>query len=98
MSIATNNTILKSDKNSANQFFGIQTDVTGKAIINSSGIITEQEETGVNDQIDLEIQGELYKQNKLVQDIRKSNPNTKLTDKQILDLYEDFNDDGFIII
>lgn len=98
VTITDSSTVLNADRNNANQFFGITTDVNGRAVINTNDIITEQEEVNVNDQIDLEINGELYAKNKVVEQIRKSNPKTKLTDKQILDLYGDFNSDGFIII
>ena len=93
VSLVESNTSL-SDENTVNRIFGYtQDNTTGQVIMNS--------DKG-NKPIDLDVsedifEAELEKEANIAQEIRKANKGTKLSDKQLVDLYTQMNGDGMVI-
>ena len=93
VSLVESNTSL-SDENTVNRIFGYtQDNITGQVIMNS--------DKG-NKPIDLDVsedifEAELEKEANIAQEIRKANKGTKLSDKQLVDLYTQMNGDGMVI-
>ena len=56
-------------------------------------------DTQINNEDELEknIQQEIDNTQNILTQIKQANPNTKLSDKELTDLYEDFTDDGFLV-
>lgn len=87
-------TTLTNSQNPADRFFGISRNLDG-----SIKLQPEIKPSGdVNEEISKEIQKQINQSQQVVQQIRKDNPNTKLSNEQIKQLYDDFTDDGFIIM
>lgn len=78
-------------------YFGFNRDkVTGDMILDSNvnnQILTDED---IDTQIEKSIQKESDENKKIITNIRK-NSNTNLTDQEILDLYHDYNSDGFLL-
>lgn len=66
--------------------------------IGADGVISikGQEEESADD-MDKIVQQQVINKQKQIEDIRKNNPKTDLTNEQLLDLYNDFYNDGFFI-
>lgn len=87
-------TTLTNSQNPADRFFGINRNING-----TISLQPEVKPSGdINEDISKEIQKQVNQSQQVVQQIKKDNPNTKLTNEQIKDLYNDFIDDGFIIM
>lgn len=87
-------TTLTNNQNPADRFFGINRNING-----TISLQPEVKPSGdINEDISKEIQKQVNQSQQVVQQIKKDNPNTKLTNEQIKDLYNDFIDDGFIIM
>ena len=87
-------TTLTNTQNPADRFFGINRNING-----TISLQPEVKPSGdVNEEISKEIQKQINQSQQVVQQIRKDNPNTKLSNEQIKQLYDDFTDDGFIIM
>ena len=87
-------TTLTNTQNPADRFFGINRNING-----TISLQPEVKPSGdINEDISKEIQKQVNQSQQVVQQIKKDNPNTKLTNEQIKDLYNDFIDDGFIIM
>lgn len=93
VSLVESNTSL-SDENTVNRMFGYSQDkLTGEIVMNT--------DSG-NKPIDLDVsedmfEAELEKEANIAQEIRKANKGTKLSDKQLVDLYTQMNGDGMVI-
>ena len=87
-------TTLTNSQNPADRFFGINRNING-----TISLQPEVKPSGdINEDISKEIQKQVNQSQQVVQQIKKDNPNTKLTNEQIKDMYNDFIDDGFIIM
>ena len=87
-------TTLINSQNPADRFFGINRNING-----TISLQPEVKPSGdINEDISKEIQKQVNQSQQIVQQIKKDNPNTKLTNEQIKQLYDDFTDDGFIIM
>lgn len=84
-------TTLNTGGNIADQFFGFTS--------NNNGIIqmNENKDMDVEEQITNDIQREIKNTQNILTKLKKDSPNTKLTDQQLMDLYGDLDNDGFII-
>ena len=56
----------------------------------------EQKQTSV-DTIQDDINNQIQQNQRKIDAIKQSNPDTKLSDKQLIDLYDNFNNSGFVI-
>ena len=59
-------------------------------------MIDDKKEKTVDDQIEEEINYSVSNINNLIKEYKNINKNTQLTDKQIVDVMNDFYDDGLI--
>ena len=84
-------TTLNTGGNIADQFFGFTTNNNGTIQMN------ENEDMDVEEQITNDIQREIKNTQNILTKLKKDSPNTKLTDQQLMDLYGDLDNDGFII-
>lgn len=91
--ITSSSQLLTPTGNIADQIFGIGVDPTTGA---TTFMQPQQQNTldKLQDDINNQIQSNQDRLNK----IKEQNPDTKLSDKQLLDLYDNFNGNGFIII
>ena len=91
VTIADANVTLNNTQNVADQYFGI--------ITNPDGVVTvvNENKNNIDDQISDAIQKELKGTQNILQQIKEKNPNTRLSEQQLRDLYDDFSDDGLII-
>lgn len=93
VSLVESNTSL-SNENTVNRMFGYSQDkLTGEIVMNT--------DSG-NKPIDLDVsedifEAELEKEASIAQEIRKANKGTKLSDKQLVDLYTQMTGDGMIL-
>lgn len=91
VTIADSNVSLTSSTNLADQYFGVQTNPMGGVTMNNAKPVD------IEDAINQDIEKELANNQAFIHKVRKENPNTKLTDQQLREMYEDFNNDGFVI-
>ena len=82
--------------NKVDEMFGFYQNVDGSISIsdNDNNI---KEDIDINNEIDNEINKNIKENNEIVKKIKQES-NTNLSDNQILDIYKDFTDDGFIIM
>lgn len=95
----TGMTVVSKTGNIADAFFGITIDPTTGAIqmpINKPEV--EEEPLDINEQIEQEINNQVNLEREAINKIKQANPNSKLTNSEIKELYDDFNSSGFIII
>lgn len=90
VTIADSNVSLTSSTNLADQYFGVQTNPMGGVTMNNAKPVD------IEDAINQDIEKELANNQAFIHKVRKENPNTKLTDQQLREMYEDFNNDGFV--
>ena len=83
--------ILNNSANKADQYFGFNT--------NNEGVVSIMNENSktVDEQIEEDINKEIANVNNTIKEYKRVNPQTTLTDQQILEVMNDFNDDGLII-
>lgn len=92
VTITNSITTLNRSSNIADNIFGIGVDPT-------TGVTTfmqEQKQTSV-DTIQDDINNQIQQNQRKIDAIKQSNPDTKLSDKQLIDLYDNFNNSGFVI-
>ena len=92
VTITNSITTLNRSSNIADNIFGIGIDPT-------TGVTTfmqEQKQTSV-DTIQDDINNQIQQNQRKIDAIKQSNPDTKLSDKQLIDLYDNFNNSGFVI-
>ena len=87
-------TTLTNTQNPADRFFGISRNINGT--INLQPQV--QPSKDINEDLSKEIEKQIQQSQLVVQQIRKDNPNTKLTNQQIRELYDDFNNGDFFIV
>ena len=92
ITITDGNVSISGSQNLANQFFGVSQNYDGSITLNS------QATESVEQNISKEIQQEILNNQKVIKQIKESNPHTKLSNQEILDMYDSFNNDGFFII
>ena len=91
VTIADANVTLQNNQNVADQYFGI--------ITNPSGVISmvNDNQNNIDEQISDAIQREIKGTQNILQQIKEKNPNTKLSEQQLRDMYDEFSNDGLII-
>ena len=87
-------TTLNNSTSKADQAFGIKRNIDGSISLQPQ--ITEPE--NIDEIINSQIEKQIQQSQLVVQQIRKDNPNTKLTNQQIRELYDDFNNGDFFIV
>lgn len=85
--------ILSTTQNVADSYFGISVDNTGVVTMTQPDVNISKEE-----ELNLAIQQGINDTHSILNDIKKNNPDTKLSDKQLQELYSDFAGDDFLII
>lgn len=85
--------ILNTTQNVADSYFGISVDNTGVVTMTQPNVNISKEE-----ELNLAIQQGINDTHSILNDIKKNNPDTKLSDKQLQELYSDFAGDDFLII
>lgn len=88
-------TTLNTSNNMADRIFGITRNMDGTVTVNPEIKVTEK--TDINEEINKQIQQQVQNSQNIVQQIKKDNPNTNLSNQQIKELYDNFSDDGFIL-
>ena len=91
--MVSDNTILVNDK-SADRFFGFTTNLNGDRIM----LQEPEDNTNIDDLINQEIENLNNKNNEIIQEYKEVNKDSKLSDSEILNVYDDIFDDGMIII
>lgn len=92
VTITNSITTLNRSSNIADNIFGIGVDPTTGV----TTFIQEQKQTSV-DTIQDDINNQIQQNQRKIDAIKQSNPDTKLSDKQLIDLYDNFNNSGFVI-
>ena len=92
VTITNSITTLNRSSNIADNIFGIGIDPTTGV----TTFIQEQKQTSV-DTIQDDINNQIQQNQRKIDAIKQSNPDTKLSDKQLIDLYDNFNNSGFVI-
>ena len=93
VTIVDNNVTLSNNSNIADNFFGISTNANGTISLGSQ----EQKIENIDDQISSAIQDEIKTNQTILKKIKEDNPNTRLSEQQLRDLYDDFSGGEFII-
>lgn len=91
VTIADNMLTLSNSVNAADTYFGINRNIDGTISIAQPNTKTQE------DLISKEIQSTIQDNHKILSKLKSDNPNTKLSDKQLQDLYKDFTGGDFII-
>jgi len=92
VTITDNNVLLNNSSNLADQFFGISTNP-----VDGSIRMLPQNSNDIDEQLNVDIQKEIKRTQGILQQVKSTNPKTRLSDQQILDLYDEMNTDGFVI-
>lgn len=92
VTITDNNVLLNNSSNLADQFFGISTNP-----VDGSIRMLPQNSNDIDEQLNVDIQKEIKRTQGILQQVKSTNPKTRLSDQQILDLYGEMNTDGFVI-
>lgn len=93
VTIADANVTLQSNQNIADQYFGITMNPNGVVTMTDENSKTEDLDDQISDAIQKQISGTQH----VLQQIKDSNPNTRLSEQQLRDMYDDFSSDGLII-
>ena len=91
VTIADSSMVLNTSGNLAEQYFGISTNADG------SVRMLPKSAKEYNEQLNVDIQREIQNTQGILKKIKDTNPKTKLSDQQLLDLYGETMNDGFII-
>jgi hypothetical protein len=94
VTIAESGVMIGSRQNVADEIFGIKQNYDGSFALNNP----VDENVSLDEQISDAIQNEINSTQNILQKLKSANPNTRLSDKQLKDMYDDFNGDGFIIM
>ena len=92
VTITDNNVLLNNSSNLADQFFGISTNP-----VDGSIRMLPQNNNDIDEQLNVDIQKEIKRTQGILQQVKSTNPKTRLSDQQILDLYGEMDTDGFVI-
>lgn len=92
ITIADSGVTIGSMQNVADSYFGFTTNVNGNIQINDD-VITNNE-----DVISKEVQREINSTQNILHKIKKDNPNTTLSDQELLGMYNSYANDGLIIM
>lgn len=87
-------TTLSTTESTADKLFGINRNMYGLVDLNPNNM----EGINIEEEIDKQIELQLQQSQNIVNEIKKTNPTTKLTNNQIRTLYDDFVGDDFIIL
>lgn len=90
-------TISGSNNVAADELFGFSQNFDGSISLNKDFNNSDNQDEDINTQIDEEI-NKTINQNRLVVNKIKQNNKTNLSDQEILDMYDELNNDGFIIM
>ena len=93
VTIVDTNVTLSNTKNIADQYFGINTNANGTISVGPQ----ETKPQNIEEQISSAIQDEIKGNQTILKRIKEDNPNTKLSEQQLRDLYDDFTGGEFII-
>ena len=88
--------VIGNNQSIAEQIFGYTKDKFGN-IIQTATEKEDEPEIDINKEIENTINKEIENSQNVIENIKKSNPNTKLKDQELLDMYNSFGDDGFIL-
>lgn len=99
VTIANNSdmTTISGNNNVADELFGFSQNFDGSISLNKDFNNSDNQDEDINTQIDEEI-NKTINQNRLVVNKIKQNNKTNLSDQEILDMYDELNNDGFIIM
>ena len=99
VTIANNSdmTTISGSNNVADELFGFSQNFDGSISLNKDFDNSDNQDEDINTQIDEEI-NKTINQNRLVINKIKQNNKTNLSDQEILDMYDELNNDGFIIM
>lgn len=99
VTIANNSdmTTISGSNNVADELFGFSQNFDGSISLNKDFNNSDNQDEDINTQIDEEI-NKTINQNRLVVNKIKQNNKTNLSDQEILDMYDELNNDGFIIM
>ena len=99
VTIANNSdmTTISGSNNVADELFGFSQNFDGSISLNKDFDNSDNQDEDINTQIDEEI-NKTINQNRLVVNKIKQNNKTNLSDQEILDMYDELNNDGFIIM
>ena len=92
VTIADSNVTISTSQNAADHFFGIQPNYDGSISVGNQNAPKD-----IDEQISGAIQNEINSTQGILKKIKEENPNSKLTDQQLRDMYSDFTSDGFVI-
>lgn len=91
VTIADSSVMLNNSASKADQFFGISTNADG------SVRILPRETSNIDEQLSVDVQKEIKRTQGILQQVKATNPTTKLSDQEILDLYGEMDSNGFVI-
>lgn len=91
VTIADSSVMLNNSASKADQFFGISTNADG------SVRILPKETSNIDEQLSVDVQKEIKRTQGILQQVKATNPTTKLSDQEILDLYGEMDSSGFVI-
>ena len=92
VTIADANVTISTSQNAADYFFGIQPNYDGSISVGNQNAPKD-----IDEQISGAIQNEINNTQGILKKIKEENPNSKLTDQQLRDMYSDLTGDGFVI-
>lgn len=92
VTIADANVTISTSQNVADHFFGIQPNYDGSISVGNQNAPKD-----IDEQISGAIQNEINNTQGILKKIKEENPNSKLTDQQLRDMYSDLTSDGFVI-
>ena len=76
----------------ADQYFGFSTNT-----LNGSVQIMQSEEEDYEEQLSYDIQREIKTTQNMLHKIKSDSPKTNLSDQELIDMYSNMNNDGFLI-
>lgn len=92
ITLTDGNVTLQVGQNAADQYFGFSTNA-----LDGSVNMLPTTNSDVEEQLANDIQREIKNTQNILHKLKKDSPNTKLSDQQLIDMYSDFNDSGFLI-
>lgn len=93
ITLTDESSILKSSQTTADSYFGLSVDYNGVVSLNNDTQPLTKEE-----QFNQAIQDGINDTRNILNSIKKANPETKLSDKQLQDLYNNFTNGDFLIM
>lgn len=90
--LTDSNVTLNLGANKADQYFGFSTNT-----LNGSVQIMQSEEEDYEEQLSYDIQREIKNTQNILHKIKSDSPKTNLSDQELIDMYSNMNNDGFLI-